>query len=675
MSIVLSKDLLQILFPTVLDGSADEGQAERILRNYYESGAVSASVHMRPEETEVEVTGIGQKFKDSMLHEASEAGEAGDFRKAERLLGPIREQYPWKSDVHRMYAQSLLEQGRPDDALEPALDAIRWDPENVYALLLAGNIYVRGANDTTTAKKLYDHAAALAPDDHIVLNNIGGTLLKEGRLEQGRRYLEMAVEANPDYPRTHYGLALAEQEGGNPGAAFPHIVRAFRADARGKLCEPLLEAARSIVADYGSSEQLNEVVERYLARVAKRSAKDVRLLEREDLGEAAKLEVAETHGRSFHRVVSKPGAQNRVHHVMHELVHLDLICEAREVDQNELFVSTEKTRAAFDRDYRSLPEDLAAKGFTEDEAGQFADRIYGGILGLIYNAPVDLFIEQTLHDEFPELRPAQFGSLIDLMSSYVKSATDKRVQELTPEGLHRANTILNLTHALHLRDLYGVDFTYDFRAPRRARKLAEKLYEDFLEIKDDRLPGEEYELVEDWGHRLGLLDYFDLEKEDPARYRSAEPSSSAAAEEPGTEEPGTKGPEEIMDEVQEDPHNLEDPDRPDGDGAQISFDDSAAGSMAVTMHLADAINFYREREHEQVQAIAFEIAMLGSQGIDPSKTDKRYTLKSVPGRKFSPLQLLAYMFAGFKVIDASVDTQLDFEEEYQDALEIAKMDR
>ena len=76
-----------------------------------------------------------------------------------------------------------------------------------------------------------------------------------------------------------------------------------------------------------------------------------------------------------------------------------------------------------------------------------------------------------------------------------------------------------------------------------------------------------------------------------------------------------------------------------------------------------------------MQAVAFEIAMLGTQGIDPSKTDKRYTLNSVPGRKFSPLQLLAYMFAGFKALDESVDTQLDFEEEYQDALEIAKMDR
>jgi Flp pilus assembly protein TadD len=670
MSIVLSKDLLQLLFPSVADSATDSDKVESILKDYYERGPVSVAVEANSAEVQVEITQIAQSFSDSRLGEASAAGDSGNFRKAERLLKPIREQYPWESDVHRMYAQSLFEQGRSDEATEPALDAIRWDPENVYALILAGNIYLRGQNDTTTAKRLYDHAAALAPDDHLVLNNIGGALLKEGKREQAKQYLEMALEANAGYPRTHYGLALAEQEGGKPKAAFQHIVSAFKADSRGKLREPLLKAAQSIARDYRTSERLDQVAEHYRAKVAERSTKDVRMEERDGLSEAAKLEVAENHGRSFHNVVSKPGARHRTHLVMHELVHLDFICEAREVDQNELFLHTDKTRAAFNRDHSNLSNDLSEQGLADDQINRFIDSIYQGILGHIYNAPVDLFIEQKLHDEFPELRPAQFDSLIALMQSYVKSATDKQVQSLTPEGIYRANTVLNLTHAIHLRDLYGVDFTYDFRASRRARKLAEKLYEDFLEIKDDRLPGEEYELVEDWGHKLGLLDYFQLEKEDPSRYRGVESSQEDAPE-----ERGTKGPEEVMDEVRDDPHNLEDPNRPDGEGAQVSFDDGGAGSMAVTMHLADAINFYRDRNQSEIQGVAFEIAMLGTQGIDPSKTEKRYTLNSVPGRKFSPLQLLAYMFAGFKELDESVDTQLDFEEQYEDALEIANLDR
>ena len=363
-------------------------------------------------------------------------------------------------------------------------------------------------------------------------------------------------------------------------------------------------------------------------------------------------------------------ARHHVHHVMHELVHLDFISEAREADENEVFTSNDKTRAAFDREYRSLVRDLEAQGLGEEKIQHFADSVYSGILGHLYNAPVDLFIEQKLHDEFPELRPLQLAALIDLMREYVKSATDDQVQALTPEQIHRANTVLNLTHALHLRDLYGADFVHDFRADRRARKLAEKLYEQFLEIKDDRLPGEEYELIEDWGHKLGLEDYFLLEREDPARYRTDETTAS-----PQTEERGDKGPEEVMDEVRKDPHNIEDPERPDEDGPQISYGDDSAGSMAVTMHLADAINFFRERSKKETQAVAFEIAMLGTQGIDPSKTEKRYTLNSVPNRKFSPLQLLAYMYAGFKELDEIVDTQLDFDSQYEEAQEIAKLDR
>ena len=668
MSIVLPKDLLQVVFPRVVENYADRETVEQLIRDYYERDSISVGVEVRAEETEVRITEIKQVFEDSRLQEASAAGEVGDFRKAERLLDPIREKYPWESDVHRMYAQSLFEQGRADESIEPALDAIRWDPDNVYALILAGNIYLRGRSDIATAKRLYDHAAALAPDNHLVLNNIGGALLQEGRQKEGKRYLQLALEANANYPRTHYGLALAEQESGNLTAAFQHLVDALKTDKRSKLRKPLLQAVESLAKEYRRGAISERVINRYQTQVAERSSKPVRLEERAELSETAKLEVAETHGRSFHTVVLKPGARHQAHNTMHELVHLDFICEAREVDENELFTSADHTRAAFDRDHRDLPDKLAGQGLSEKQIEHFADSIYGGILGHLYNAPIDLFIEQKLHDEFPDLRPLQLASLVDLMRSYIKSATDDQIRTLTPERIHRASTVLNLTHALHLKDLYGADFVHDFRAERRIRKLAEKLYEQFREIKDDRLPGEEYELIEEWGQKLGLQNYFDLVHESPRRYR--EESSPAQSEERGSKEP-----KEVMDEVSRDPHNLEDPDRPDGNGAQISYDDDSAGSMAVTMHLADAINFFRERSAKETQAVAFEIAMLGTQGIDPSKTEKRYTLNSVPNRKFSPLQLLAYMYVGFKELDESVDTQLDFEDQFQEAKEIANLDR
>jgi hypothetical protein len=42
-------------------------------------------------------------------------------------------------------------------------------------------------------------------------------------------------------------------------------------------------------------------------------------------------------------------------------------------------------------------------------------------------------------------------------------------------------------------------------------------------------------------------------------------------------------------------------------------------------------------------------------------------LKSIPGKEFTGLQLLAYMYAAFQVIDPFVDTGLAFKKEYEAA--------
>ncbi|MBI4684629.1 MAG: hypothetical protein HY755_05480 [Nitrospirae bacterium] len=65
--------------------------------------------------------------------------------------------------------------------------------------------------------------------------------------------------------------------------------------------------------------------------------------------------------------------------------------------------------------------------------------------------------------------------------------------------------------------------------------------------------------------------------------------------------------------------------------------------------------------------IGFEIAMLGRQGIDPAKTEKKYHLESIPGKEFTGLQLLAYMYSAFQVIDPFLDTGINFKKEYEAA--------
>jgi hypothetical protein len=65
--------------------------------------------------------------------------------------------------------------------------------------------------------------------------------------------------------------------------------------------------------------------------------------------------------------------------------------------------------------------------------------------------------------------------------------------------------------------------------------------------------------------------------------------------------------------------------------------------------------------------IAFEVAILGTKGLDINDPTKRYELKSLPGT-FSGLHLLAIMYTAFGQMDPSLDSGIDFSKEYQAAM-------
>ncbi len=83
-----------------------------------------------------------------------------------------------------------------------------------------------------------------------------------------------------------------------------------------------------------------------------------------------------------------------------------------------------------------------------------------------------------------------------------------------------------------------------------------------------------------------------------------------------------------------------------------------------------AMGKFSKLQKPEVQNIAFEIAMLGRHGLDVNNPDTKYRLKSMPG-DFSGLQLLSYMYVGFKIIDPAVDVGFDLSKEYETAKSIS----
>lgn len=69
----------------------------------------------------------------------------------------------------------------------------------------------------------------------------------------------------------------------------------------------------------------------------------------------------------------------------------------------------------------------------------------------------------------------------------------------------------------------------------------------------------------------------------------------------------------------------------------------------------------------EIQKISFEIAMLGTRGLDVNDPAEQYTLRSIPG-KFSGLHLLCIEYVGFQKIDPKMDLGFDLSAEYQAAL-------
>lgn len=71
--------------------------------------------------------------------------------------------------------------------------------------------------------------------------------------------------------------------------------------------------------------------------------------------------------------------------------------------------------------------------------------------------------------------------------------------------------------------------------------------------------------------------------------------------------------------------------------------------MDAVMHCLGALEKFSAMDRAKVQAIAFEIALLGQRGLDVNNPASRYTLRSLSG-DYSGLHLMSLMYVGFQQI-------------------------
>jgi tetratricopeptide (TPR) repeat protein len=408
----------------------------------------------------------------------------GKYGLAKPILSRLIKENPSVSEYHRILGQIYSDEGDQDLAIDKLMDALRWNPDNAYALLMTGNVFAKFKNDVKTATKYYDLALAADPNNNITLNNIGANLLQLGKLEEGKRYLEIAYDINQNYPNTLYGLGLYYSMIESFEESFDWLVKGLKAcDNNNPIKKHLHDQIFTVAKSYLSSFNSSTLVYSFVGELESRSTKKIKLVIDNSIPTAAKIEFAENHNAEDHIVRYKSKYPSYNHLIMHELVHLKLVLEAREYSDgaNKLFIITQEHRKKFISDHESALKKLERKGYSDNSISNYIESLFNGINQQVFMAPIDLFIEEYLYSNYPKLRPLQLISLQTLLLEGIQAVTAKE-KTLIPPAILSASTILNIVSALHFQHLFGLDYLPlfgDTLTPNNKR-IAEKFFNEFI---------------------------------------------------------------------------------------------------------------------------------------------------------------------------------------------------
>jgi tetratricopeptide (TPR) repeat protein len=646
---------LEDLFPELKGNLKNEKLIVDTFADYYSYENIKPFVKVENETVEIHIDTKKILNLNSDFKQASNYCQNGNFKEAIPILKTLIERNPTNSEYYRTLGQAYSMTGDDEEGINYLIDALKWNPKNNYALIMIGNIFARNKNDIETAQKYYQQVIENDPNDAIAINNLGTNLLQVGKIDEGMDYLLKANAINPDYPNSLYGIGFVNQIKGNNQEAFNYAVKCLKKcgkpeqelDKRAQ--QLMIETAQAII----KTDTGNKIFEDYRKKLQEKSKREIKVVIDNSLETAASFELAENYKRSYHLIKYNQKYPVVSHLMMHELVHLEYILDAREAKCNKLFVSNQTNSKLFIDDLRQHSQKLKKLGLPEESITNTYNSLFKGINRQIFNTPIDLFIEDKLFDEFQDLRPYPFLSLNAIVSEGIKATTDKGVLKYMPQTVLQQSKALNLVNALQFKDLFGMDLISSFNPSVIETNMAKKFYEEFYEYRDDRNTGEEYELVENWAKDLKLDKYFSLVDEN--EYRKDKTFDS------------------IIEKIENDPFDLES-NAPKKEKEMLEFQKSQKNigtNMAVVMFMVDALQYFKELPKAKIKEIAHEIALQGIQGYNPKNN---YRLSSIPEKVFTGYQILAYYYVSWKIIAPEMvsELQLPYDEEYELALQIFK---
>lgn len=635
------------IFPDII--LEDPSSIIKIFEDFYTINGIKPIVEIRGDNITVKLDVVRISNELNEFNEITKLCEQGKYDLAHIKLEQLIQQNPTNSEYHRVYAQIYAELGEVEKAIDSLIDSLRWDSNNGWALMLMANLQVKEYGDVETAMQYYNQALIANPDDYITMNNIGANLMNLGKISEAEQYLLKALQINNKYPNSYLALSIIRQKQNDLHSAFDLAVKALKYNTKkDTLHQKSLEQAFSLAKNIIESRIASKAVDSYKTHLEKLGNKSINLLEDESIATPAQFEFAEKYKREYHQITYKPSSPAIEHLIIHELIHLDFVLQARKEELNMLFVSNQSQKTLFFNRISDSLDKLRKRGFKEDAVQNLGQIFFEGLNKQIYNTPIDLFIEQFIYDQYPEVRAYQFLSLYSMLQESLTASKNKDIIEITPKFVHESNKVLNIVNAMQFKELFGVDLTSDFQASKLELNMAKEMYEEYLEYKDDRAPAEEYELIKNWAKDLKIDEYFQLIDENEFYGKQK------------------NNVDDIIEQIENDPFDLnsDDPEKEEEIKKFIENHKDKEIKPDVTMYMLQAINFLTKMPKEEVKKIAHEIAMQGAHGYSP---EGRYRVHSIANKVFSGYEILAYYYVTWAIALPQFlpELGLPFQKEYE----------
>lgn len=627
------------------------------LEKYYTFGPFKPTVTVENEWVTIQIDTSAIISQEADYRKTVALCEKRRYAEAKPILKNLIQKNPTNSEYHRILGQILSDEGDQEEAINCLIDSLRWDSKNGWALLMMGNIFSKFKNDVPTAMKYYDHALLANPNDNIAINNIGANLMQQGKLEEAKKYFWEALKINNQYPNTHFALGMIAEMENDLHSSFYSTTQAIKLNKnKDGLYQNSVRQAFDISKKIIEAGEGKKIFTEYRHKLEFEGGKEIDIKKDPEISTAAKIEFAENYDRPKHLIKYKPNYPAVEHLIMHELVHLDFVIEARKGELNQLFISTQEHKAEFTKGLEQTIKKFKKMGLADNSISSYCTSLFDGMNRQIFNTPIDLLIENFLYNEYAELRPYQFLSIYALLQEGLTAVTDKKIVELSPKEILSKSKIYNLVNAIQFRELFGIDLIKDFQPSSAELKQAEEFYDEYLQYREDKEPAEEYEMVLHWAEDLKLDKNFELVNE--VEYRTKRMDI-----------------DNLLSSIEKDPYDLESKDpykQREMDKFQKTQEANGT-NMVIAMFMVEALNYFEGMHHDEIQKIAFEIAMQGTQGYRPDKNDYRINL--IKGKIFSGYHILAYYYVSWMLAipDMVAQLQLPYDVEYKLALSMHKL--